>query len=121
MNSNKKLSAQAQRILDILSDGQKHCPISWGYADGHGKRLTDINRYLKPLGKKLDWRWCDCGRHTTKIKMRWIAENAPNSGFQSEKAEYSTPAPKLVDFKGNLAKSALQSPLFALNSLPSDV
>lgn len=80
MNSknNKKLSAQAQRILDVLSDGNTHCGIDWRYSDGHGKRLTDINRYLGTMGKKLGWAWCDCGRHTTKIKMRWI-EDAPKS------------------------------------------
>src|SRR3990167_1462969 len=67
------MTSQAQKILEILQDGQKHCPIDWGYSDGHGKRLTDINRYLKQFGKTLACDWCDCGRHTAKIKMRWLA------------------------------------------------
>lgn len=69
-----QLNPQAEKILDILSDGNKHCPIEWGYADGHGKRFTDISRYLAQFGKTLENDWCDCGRHTAKIKMRWIAE-----------------------------------------------
>ena len=75
------LNPQAQRILDILSDGQKHCPIDWRFSDGHGKRLTDINRYLESFGKTLAWDWCDCRRHTAKIKMRWVvlAHQKPNS------------------------------------------
>lgn len=64
------LNPQAHVILSILEDGQWHCPIDWRYSDGHGKRLTDINRYLAHFGKKLEWEWCTCGRHTTKIKMR---------------------------------------------------
>lgn len=28
------LNLQAQKILEILQDGGKHCPIDWKYADG---------------------------------------------------------------------------------------
>lgn len=71
-----KLSEQANKILDILSDFGWHCPIDWSYSDGHGKRLTDINRYLASLGKKLAWGWCDCGRHISRVKMRRIVESS---------------------------------------------
>jgi hypothetical protein len=73
MGLKQKLNPQAENILDILSDGMWHCPIDWKYADGHGKRLTDINRYLQENGKQLIWEWCNCGRHTATIKRRRIA------------------------------------------------
>jgi hypothetical protein len=66
------LNPQAQRILDILSGGSWHCPIDWKFGDGHGRRLTDINRHLALKGQKLAWDWCDCGRHTARIKKRKI-------------------------------------------------
>lgn len=69
------MNPQAQKIFEILQDGRWHCPIDWKYADGHGKRLTDINRYLARFGQNLEWAWCDCGRHTTKIKMRRIVSD----------------------------------------------
>ena len=53
------MNPQAQKILEILEDGGNHCPIDWRWADGHGKRLTDINRYLAESGKTLAWAWCD--------------------------------------------------------------
>ena len=86
------LNPQAQKILEILQDGRKHCPIDWKYADGHGKRLTDINRYLQQFGKTLAWDWCDCGRHTTKIKMRWIIEQNPLNS--AKRYQGSTPLPQ---------------------------
>lgn len=64
------LNPQAQKILAILRNGFWHCPIDWGYADGHGKRLTDIKRFVVHEGLKLEWDWCDCGRHTAKLKKR---------------------------------------------------
>ena len=67
-----ELSDQAQRIYEILQDGNWHCRIDWNYSDGGNKRLTDINRYLAPRGQKLAWAWCDCGRHTSTIKKRKI-------------------------------------------------
>lgn len=71
-NQTLKLNPQAERIYEILKDNCWHCPIDWKYSDGHGKRLTDINRYLAPKGLKLDWEWCNCGRHTAQIKKRRI-------------------------------------------------
>lgn len=71
----KELNPQAQRIYDILKDFQWHCPISWGYADGHTKRITDINEYLAPQGLKVDGGWCDCGRHVSKIKKRRLVSS----------------------------------------------
>lgn len=71
------LNPQAQKIYDILQDRCWHCPIEWGYADGHAKRITDINEYLKPLGLEVKSEWCDCGRHTARIKKRKIGEKLP--------------------------------------------
>ena len=85
------LNPQAIKILVILEDGEKHCPIEWGYADGHGKRFTDITRYLNQFGQKLENDWCDCGRHTTKIKMRWIAPLEPSYASNFAHSGASTP------------------------------
>jgi hypothetical protein len=68
----KNLNPQAEKIYYLLQDLAWHCPIDWGYSDGHGKRLTDINRFLAPRGQKLAYDWCDCGRHTAKLKKRKI-------------------------------------------------
>lgn len=75
-----KLNPQAQVIYQILRDMQWHCPKEWGYADGHCKRITDINRYIDQFGQEIDSRLCDCGRHTSKILKRRIklkSENLP--------------------------------------------
>ena len=69
-----KLNPQAITILNILQDRQWHCPIEWGYADGHTKRITDINEYLKPQGLMVQGDWCNCGRHASKIKRRRIVQ-----------------------------------------------
>ena len=61
-----KLNQQANVIYNILKNGNWHCPIEWNYADGHTKRFTDLNRYLKPLGLVVKGIPCDCGRHTGK-------------------------------------------------------
>ena len=71
-----KLNPQAEKIYEILKNPGWHCPIEWGYADGHTKRITDINEYLKPLGKKIESDWCNCGRHISKIKARRIANSS---------------------------------------------
>ena len=72
-----ELSNQSQIIYDILKDGNWHCPQEWGYADGHTKRITDINDYLRPLNQKIASDWCDCGKHTSKIKKRKIVPIEP--------------------------------------------
>ncbi len=85
----QKLNPQAERIYILLLDYAWHCPIDWNWSDGHGKRLTDINRYLKPKGNKLDWDWCDCGRHTAQIKKRRIIPF--DQPFTHEPTQNSTP------------------------------
>jgi len=77
------LNPQAQNILDILSDGAWHCRVDWKYSDGGNKRLTDINRYLALKGQKLAWDWCDCGRHTAKIKKRKIVNKLSSKPLPS--------------------------------------
>jgi len=72
-----ELSSQAQKILDILSDRQWHCPIDWNWGDGHGKRITDIIRYLEPFNKTIENDWCDCGRHSARILKRRIVSVTP--------------------------------------------
>ena len=67
-----KLTKQASYIYNILSDRQWHCPIDWGFADGHAKRLTDINNFLRDKGLMIESDWCNCGRHASKIKKRRI-------------------------------------------------
>lgn len=74
--SNEILSPQALRIYELLKDGVWHCPIDWNYADGHTKRITDINNYLKPLGQQIESQWCDCGRHVAKIKKRRLVDKS---------------------------------------------
>ena len=110
-NDHQSMTPQACKILEILQDGQKHCPIDWRYADGHGKRLTDINRYLRQFGKTLAWDWCDCGRHTTKIKMRWITailpDQLPEATQVTDSARGEEPVPKTIYFMSNP-----QKPLF---------
>ena len=70
------LNPQAQRILDILSDGCWHCAIDWNYSDGHAKRITDISRFIAPT-RKIISDWCDCGRHTAKVKKRKLVDLTP--------------------------------------------
>lgn len=72
-----KLSGQSWLIYNILYDKQWHCPIEWGYADGHCKRITDINRELEKQGEKIISEACDCGRHTSKILKRKIVSTEP--------------------------------------------
>lgn len=67
------LNPQAQKIYQILLDGQWHCPSEWNFADGHCKRITDINNYFKPQGLQVISTICDCGHHTSKVKKRRIA------------------------------------------------
>ena len=67
-----KLNPQAIKILDILDTGGWHCCSEWHYADGHCKRISDINEYLKPQGKKVIGEVCKCGRHTAKVYKRMI-------------------------------------------------
>jgi hypothetical protein len=70
-----KLSSQAALIYNILLDGEWHCPIEWGYADGHCKRITDINEFLKGTNKKVIGKACFCGRHTSAaVKMRKLVD-----------------------------------------------
>lgn len=71
------MTPQAEKIYQILADGNWHCPIEWGYADGHTKRITDINRYLAPKGMKIESKVCNCGRHSSKVLMRKIVEIDP--------------------------------------------
>ena len=76
------MTQQAIKIYEILKDKQWHCPIEWGYADGHAKRITDINNYLKTIGQEINSDWCDCGRHTARVYKRRIiaiSENLPHS------------------------------------------
>lgn len=70
-----KLNSQASYIYNILQDRQWHCPTSWNYADGHCKRITDINRYVREFGLKVDSKVCDCGKHTSKILKRRLVED----------------------------------------------
>ena|SRR3990167_4650680 len=124
------MTSQAQKILEILQDGQKHCPIDWGYSDGHGKRLTDINRYLKQFGKTLACDWCDCGRHTAKIKMRWLAsalpDQLPEATQTSESTQIytkSTQTPATGQISGKypyhgIDPKVAQAPLFTYRGLP---
>lgn len=80
IGKNQKLNPQAQKIYEILKDMEWHCPKEWGYADGHCKRITDINRYVGQFGEEIDSDVCDCGRHTSKILKRRIklkSENLP--------------------------------------------
>lgn len=69
------MNPQAQRIYEILKDEAWHCPMEWGYADGHTKRITDINAYLLSRGQEVKRDWCDCGRHTSKVYKRKIMSN----------------------------------------------
>lgn len=71
------MNPQAIKIYEILLDGNWHCPIEWGYADGHTKRITDISRYITPRGQKIASTWCDCGRHTSKVLKRKIVTTSP--------------------------------------------
>jgi hypothetical protein len=66
------LSKQASYIYNILSDWEWHCGIDWGYSDGHAKRITDINEFLRPQGLEVDSKWCNCGRHVSKVLARRI-------------------------------------------------
>jgi len=74
---NKELTPQAEKIYQILSDYNWHCPVEWHYADGHAKRITDINRFLLPQGLKIESKVCDCGRHQSRILKRKIVEIEP--------------------------------------------
>ena len=85
------LTPQAIKILEILEDGYTHCGIDWGYADGHGRRITDINRYLAPLGKTLAYDWCNCGRHKSKIRMRWVAPLEAPQTLKTASVGFVTP------------------------------
>jgi len=109
---------QARKILEILQDGQKHCPIDWEWKDGHGKRLTDINRYLKKSGKFLAWAWCDCGRHTTKIKMRWIAKMGLEHIIPILVPQNPTTG---IVASNNAIPVSSQSPLFTYKGLPIEI
>lgn len=72
------MNPQAEKIYEILKDGNFHCPREWGYADGHCKRITDINEYLKPLGQEVKSEVCNCGHHNSRIKKRRIVpQEAP--------------------------------------------
>ena len=66
------MNPQAIKIYEILKDGNFHCPREWGYADGHCKRITDINEYLLPKGQKVDSEVCRCGHHISRLKKRRI-------------------------------------------------
>lgn len=66
------LNPQAEIIYQILLDGNWHCPKEWNYADGHCKRITDINKFLLPIGKEVDSKRCDCGRHLSGVFKRRI-------------------------------------------------
>lgn len=66
------MNPQAQKIYSILQDSNFHCPSEWGYADGHCKRITDINKYLAPKGQKVVSAICNCGKHTSKVVARKI-------------------------------------------------
>lgn len=68
------MNPQATIIYNILLDGQWHCPIEWGYADGHCKRITDINRAVQKDGLKVESKVCDCGRHDSKILKRRLTK-----------------------------------------------
>lgn len=68
------MNPQATTIYEILKDGNWHCPIEWGYADGHAKRITDINKFLEPQDKKVIGDWCDCGKHKAKVLKRKIVD-----------------------------------------------
>ncbi len=72
------LNPQAQKILNILQDRNWHCPQEWGYADGHCKRITDINKYLFPQDLKIDSKVCDCGNHNGKVFKRRIVLSEPH-------------------------------------------
>ena len=63
---------QINKIYKILSDGEWHCPIEWNYADGHTKRITDINKIIAPEGKVVIGEACDCGRHGSRVKKRRV-------------------------------------------------
>ena len=69
---NMSLSKQASYIYNILSDWEWHCPQEWFYQDGHCKRFTDINEFLRPQGLEIDSKWCDCGKHVSKVLARRI-------------------------------------------------
>ncbi len=68
------MSPQVQRIYSILQDRQWHCPQEWGYADGHCKRITDLNRLLAKDGLEIKSEVCDCGQHISKVLKRKIVE-----------------------------------------------
>ncbi len=61
-----KLNKNCQRIYNILEDKEWHCPIEWGYADGHCRRFTD----LKQKGFVIESKVCECGRHESKVLAR---------------------------------------------------
>jgi len=77
------LNPQAQRIYEILKDRQSHCPIEWRYADGHAKRITDINRFLAPQGLTIKSEPCKCGRHISRLLKRQIVPLNPSYALKS--------------------------------------
>ena len=113
------MNSQLNKILKLLERGDWVCTSQMYalYMSDPRRRLCD----LKEKGYILESKKCslhDFHRGGSKM-WRLIGENALNSEFEGEKVEYSTPLPQNPNFKGNFAKSPIQTRLLEVYSFPN--
>ena len=118
------MTPQQTQIINLLSDGEYHCPTAELFMKDDRKRISE----LRKMGYEFDSPPCDkkCGiNHSSRVVMRRLmaeptiplpeAKNALRADFDSQERLWGQNSVAIANF----AKSALQKPLFEYFGMPS--